>query len=118
MSARAADPSRDPSRPGPTTPVTITVDGEPVTGVLGQSLAGVVMASGRTAWRTTAAGRAPRGLFCGIGVCFDCLVTVDGVRDVRACQRRAVEGAVVTTQAEALPTRVTSDVRAGEVDDA
>ncbi|WP_297362048.1 2Fe-2S iron-sulfur cluster-binding protein [Mycetocola sp.] len=42
-------------------------------------------------------------MFCGIGVCFDCLVEVNGDRDVRACQRRAVDGDVVVTQHDILP---------------
>jgi aerobic-type carbon monoxide dehydrogenase small subunit (CoxS/CutS family) len=42
-------------------------------------------------------------MFCGIGVCYDCLVIVNGQRDVRACQRRAVAGDVVTTQHDSLP---------------
>jgi len=111
VSAKRIDPARDVARTATAEPVTITVDGESVTGVRGQSIAGVVMAAGGSAstggaLRRTAGAGSPRGVFCGIGVCFDCLVTVDGVRDVRACQRRAVEGAVVTTQAEGLPTRV------------
>lgn len=79
-------------------PVHITVDGRPLTGVSGQSIAGVMMAAGIRSWRSTARTDAPRGIFCGIGVCFDCLVSVDGVRDVRACQRRAREGDVVDLQ--------------------
>lgn len=78
-------------------PLRITVDGEPVDGIAGQTIAGVLLASGRLAWRRGRSG-APRGVFCGIGVCFDCLVTVDGERDVRACRRRARDGDVVTTQ--------------------
>ncbi|MEK8174833.1 2Fe-2S iron-sulfur cluster-binding protein [Streptomyces sp. M19] len=50
-------------------------------------MAGVMLAAGRLAWRR-ALRRAAR-VFCGIGVCFDCLVTVNGERDVRACRRRA-----------------------------
>ena len=75
----------------------ITVDEEPLTGEAGQTIAGVLLAAGRRSWRQAPSG-APRGVFCGIGVCFDCLVTVNGVRDVRACRRRAREGDVVTTQ--------------------
>ncbi|MDJ1134938.1 (2Fe-2S)-binding protein [Streptomyces iconiensis] len=78
-------------------PIDITVDGEPVRGIEGQSLAGVLLASGRLAWRHGPDG-APRGVFCGIGVCFDCLLTVDGERDVRACRRRARDGDEVRTQ--------------------
>ncbi|TYK44889.1 (2Fe-2S)-binding protein [Actinomadura decatromicini] len=81
-------------------PLRITVDGEPVAGIAGQTIAGVLLASGRRAWRTGPSG-APRGVFCGIGVCFDCLVTVNGVRDVRACARRAHDGDTVTTQSRA-----------------
>jgi D-hydroxyproline dehydrogenase subunit gamma len=85
------------------TGLTITADGETLNGVRGQSIAGVLLAAGHVSWRTTAAGRRPRGIFCGIGVCYDCLATVNGVRDVRVCQRLASDGDVVTTQAERLP---------------
>ena len=78
-------------------PLWITVDGERVAGIAGQSLAGVLLAAGRLGWRRSASG-APRGVFCGIGACFDCLITVDGERDVRACRRPAFDGAVVHTQ--------------------
>ncbi|WP_282859558.1 (2Fe-2S)-binding protein [Pseudoclavibacter helvolus] len=79
-------------------PVRITVDGESVEGIEGQSIAGVLLGSGRISWRETAVAGKPRGLLCGIGVCFDCLVTVDGVPDVRACQRRACDGDEVSSQ--------------------
>ncbi|APU15430.1 MULTISPECIES: (2Fe-2S)-binding protein [Actinoalloteichus] len=83
--------------------IVIEVDGEPVPGVRGQTLAGVLLAAGRDSWRTTSRSRRPRGVFCGIGVCFDCVVTVNGERDVRACQRRACHGDTVTLQADELP---------------
>ncbi|MGA4900742.1 2Fe-2S iron-sulfur cluster-binding protein [Streptomyces griseoincarnatus] len=38
----------------------------------------MLWAAGVTSWRTTRDGGRPRGVFCGIGVCFDCLVTVNG----------------------------------------
>jgi hypothetical protein len=84
-------------------PLRITVDGEPVDGIAGQSLAGVMLAADRLAWRKGPSGAA-RGVFCGIGVCFDCLVTVGAERDVRACRRRAHDGDVVTTQSR-VPDR-------------
>ena len=83
-------------------PIEITVDGETVTGSAGQTVAGVLLAAGRTSWRTTRSG-APRGVFCGIGACFDCLVTVNGVPDVRACRRRAADGDEVRTQTREHP---------------
>jgi hypothetical protein len=79
------------------TTLRITLDGEPLNGEAGQTIAGVLLAAGHRSWRRAPSG-APRGVFCGIGVCFDCLVTVNDVRDVRACRRRAQEGDVVTTQ--------------------
>ncbi len=94
----------DPIQPEPPAPVTITVDGESVTGVVGQSLAGVILAAGELGFRRTSAEARPRGVFCGIGVCYDCLVEVNGHRDVRACQRRAADGDAVVRQHDLLPT--------------
>ncbi len=50
----------------------------------GQTVAAVLSEAGIRVFRQTATGK-PRGLFCGMGVCFECLVTVDGVPDQRAC---------------------------------
>ena len=104
MTARLLSFVADPIKPAGSTPVTITVDGEPASGVAGQSLAGVILASGTLGFRLTSARARPRGVFCGIGVCYDCLVEVNGQRDVRACQRRAADGDVVTTQYDRLPS--------------
>lgn len=95
----------DSIRPASPTPVTITVNGEPTTGVAGQSLAGVILAGGTLGFRHTSVAGRPRGVFCGIGVCYDCLVEVNGQRDVRACQRRAAEGDVVRSQHDLLPAK-------------
>jgi hypothetical protein len=103
MTARPLPPWDDRVQPGPSRQVSITVDGEQLTGIAGQSVAGVLLANGTMTWRTTAGGRRPRGLFCGIGVCFDCLATVNGLRDVRLCQRLARDGDVIATQDEELP---------------
>ena len=77
-------------------PVTITVDGQPVRAFAGESVATVLLTLGRRDFRHTKHG-APRGLFCGMGVCFDCLVTVDGVENVRACVTPVSEGMVIST---------------------
>ncbi|HPB72115.1 MAG TPA: (2Fe-2S)-binding protein [Phycicoccus sp.] len=75
-----------------------TVDGLPVAYAEGQTIAAALVASGRLAWRTTRGRGAPRGVFCGIGVCFDCLVTVDGTPGHRACLVLARPGMAVSTQ--------------------
>jgi predicted molibdopterin-dependent oxidoreductase YjgC len=103
MTARLVPSGKDPIGPHPAAQVTVTVDGEACVGLQGQTIAGVALANGRLAWRRTSVAGRPRGLFCGIGVCFDCLVTVNGQRDVRACQRRARDGDVVTVQHDPLP---------------
>ena len=46
--------------------------------------------------------RAPRGVFCGIGACYDCLVVVNGIPDVRACQRTIRPATQITTQQGAV----------------
>jgi predicted molibdopterin-dependent oxidoreductase YjgC len=80
--------------------VTIMVDGVPLQAYLGETIAGVLLANGRRAWRHTEGGE-PRGLFCGMGICFDCLVTVDGVPNVRACITPVVAGMAVETEGPA-----------------
>jgi hypothetical protein len=104
MGARLVPAQSDPIAPETPTVITITVDGVPVDGLLGQTLAGVLLASDTLAWRHTSFGDRPRGVFCGIGICFDCLVVVNGQRDVRACQRRAAPGDSVAFHRD-LPVR-------------
>ena len=77
--------------------ITITLDGAPLQAYLGETIAGALLANGQRAWRRTEGGE-PRGLFCGMGICFDCLVTVDGVSNVRACITPVVDGMVVKTE--------------------
>lgn len=73
-------------------------DGSPVSFRDGQTVGAALVAQGWISWRTTRVGGRPRGLFCGIGVCFDCLVTIDGVPNQRACLVRARDDMAVTTQ--------------------
>ena len=74
------------------------VDGQPITVREGQTVAAVLLGMGRVSWRTTRIGGRPRGVFCGIGVCHDCLVVVNGIPDVRACQRLVADGDRIRTQ--------------------
>lgn len=78
-------------------PVSLTLDGRAVTAYQGESVAGLLLAEGQPAMRTTQAGD-PRGVYCGMGVCFDCLVVVDGVPNTRACVTWVREGMVVSRQ--------------------
>lgn len=76
----------------------VRVDGVQTPAMPGQSVAGVLLGAGRVSWRTTRGGGRPRGIFCGIGVCYDCLVVVNGIPDVRACQRLVEDGDEIRTQ--------------------
>ncbi|MEV6132986.1 (2Fe-2S)-binding protein [Streptomyces violaceusniger] len=73
-------------------PYRLTFDGATVTALPGQSVGAALVAAGIVAWRTTRREGRPRGLFCGIGVCFDCLITVDGRPGQRACLVPARDG--------------------------
>ncbi len=77
--------------------LTIKVDGQPVQAFAGETVAAVLLATGRRAWRRTDKHHAPRGLFCGMGICFDCLVTVNGQPNVRACMTYVEEGMIIET---------------------
>jgi predicted molibdopterin-dependent oxidoreductase YjgC len=74
------------------------VDGRPLEAHEGESVAAALLASSIRTTRWTARTREPRGYFCGMGVCQDCLMTVDGVPNVRACMTPARDGMRVETQ--------------------
>ena len=77
--------------------VTLLIDDKRVTAFEGESIATVMMLEDKVAMRTTTEGQ-PRGVFCGMGVCFDCLVIVDDVPNTRACMTWVKEGMKVQTQ--------------------
>lgn len=103
MSPSIIDPNTDPVGRADR-PVTIVVDGVRVHGVQGQTLASVLLAADRSHWRTAPNGGS-RGVFCGIGICFDCVATVNGVPDIRLCRRPAREGDTVRTQSRVIEGR-------------
>ena len=74
-----------------------TFDGQPLPFRPGQSLAAALTEAGQRQFRDTAKG-ASRGIFCGMGVCQDCLVTVDGQPNIRACMTPAKPGMKVARQ--------------------
>jgi hypothetical protein len=79
-------------------PFTFTFNGQPIQVWPGQSIAAALIAAGHRSWRTTRIEGSPRGVFCGIGVCFDCLVTVNARPNQRACLVEARPGDVVSFQ--------------------
>jgi predicted molibdopterin-dependent oxidoreductase YjgC len=77
--------------------VTIVVDGAPVAARAGDTVAAALLGAGLRAFRATAVSGAPRGPFCMMGSCFDCVVTIDGQRNVQACLARVADGMRVET---------------------
>lgn len=78
--------------------LTITVDGESVPAFEGESVAAALLAAGHRVLRYTAKHNAPRSLYCGIGICQECCMTIDGIINTRACMTSVRAGMVVTTQ--------------------
>jgi sarcosine oxidase subunit alpha len=72
--------------------VEILVNGQPVEAREGESLAAALWANGLLALRHDPADGAGRGMYCGIGHCYECRVEVDGVEGVRSCLIAVREG--------------------------
>jgi D-hydroxyproline dehydrogenase subunit gamma len=80
-------------------PVEIYVDGTGVAAFEGESVATALLAAGVRAFRRTPSGT-PRGPFCNMGACFDCLVTIDGEPFQRACRSPVQAGMRVETTSD------------------
>jgi len=72
--------------------LTIYFDGRPIQGYEGETLASVMLAGGILTFRKTMREEAPRGFFCGMGICNECLVELEDGTRVRACQTPARDG--------------------------
>lgn len=75
-----------------------TFDGEALTAIRGQSIAAAMISHEMRITRSTRFGNSPRGIFCGIGSCFDCLVVVNGILNQRACITEVRDGMKIETQ--------------------
>jgi predicted molibdopterin-dependent oxidoreductase YjgC len=78
--------------------VTFTFDGRPVQGYEGEPIAAALKAAGVMIHRYTARRHLPRGIFCAIGRCTDCVMVVDGKPNIRTCVTPLKEGMDVKTQ--------------------
>jgi predicted molibdopterin-dependent oxidoreductase YjgC len=79
-------------------PVDITIDGRPVTARAGDTVAAALLSADIVVFRSTPVSGAPRGPFCMMGVCFDCLVQIDGLPNRQACMTRVAPGMRIVTQ--------------------
>ena len=78
--------------------VRVILDGEPIEAPAGWSVAALLLARDGEPYRRTAVSGVARGPWCLMGVCFDCLVTVDGEADRQGCLIRLREGMVIGRQ--------------------
>ncbi|MGE5485519.1 MAG: (2Fe-2S)-binding protein [Ignavibacteriales bacterium] len=78
--------------------VEITVDGKKVTAREGETISAALCAAGIRVNRYTRKHGTPRGLFCAIGQCTDCVMVVNGVPNVRTCVTPVSDGMTVETQ--------------------
>lgn len=76
------------------------VDGKPVPAREGETVAAAMIAAGLLASRITASTGERRGYYCGMGLCWDCVMVVDGQRSVRTCRTFARPGMCVETQVD------------------
>ena len=78
--------------------LSFTVDGEPLEAYEGESIAAALFASGHRLLRRTSRCNEPRSLFCGMGVCLECAMQINGHRNVLACQTPVADGMRVESQ--------------------
>lgn len=78
--------------------VTITVNGTEVGARAGITVAAALALAGATQFRRSVGGE-PRGPLCGMGICFECRVTINGTPHCRSCLVRCEEGMEVRTDA-------------------
>ncbi|WP_028974488.1 (2Fe-2S)-binding protein [Spirochaeta cellobiosiphila] len=83
--------------------VTFYYDDQELRGYQGEPISVALLAAGVKTFRYTGKGHKPRGVFCSIGRCTDCVMTVDGVPNTRTCVTPLVEGMRVQTQFGILP---------------
>jgi predicted molibdopterin-dependent oxidoreductase YjgC len=76
----------------------IEVDGHSILAYAGETVAAALLANGFRILRYSDKRNHPRGIFCGIGVCYDCLVTVNGIPNQRACMTPVQPNLVITLQ--------------------
>lgn len=91
--------------------VPIIIDGVAFTARAGDSVAAALLVSGRLACRTTPVTGAARGPFCMMGVCFDCLVTIDDRPNQQSCLITVAPGMRIATQRGARAVTPTAPER-------
>ncbi|HIC89370.1 MAG TPA: (2Fe-2S)-binding protein [Anaerolineae bacterium] len=93
----------------------VEIDGQVFPAYEGETVAAVLLASGCRIFSQAAEGETPRGLFCGMGLCHQCLVTVNGIPNMRACMTIVQPGMRIETRSSletAVSLRHSTSLRA------
>ncbi len=77
--------------------VRLTIDGRETAAAQGSTVAAALLNAGLTELRQSVNGE-PRGPLCGMGICFECRVSIDGRAHQKSCQVLCADGMVVTTE--------------------
>ena len=80
------------------TSVSLSIDGKPIAARAGDTVAAALLAAGFRHCRTSAVSGALRAPYCMMGVCFDCLVNIDGVGNRQSCLVPVREGMRIELQ--------------------
>ncbi len=80
--------------------VAFTFNGQQVTGFEGEPIAVALWACGIKTIRSCGATAQPRGVYCGIGHCYECRAQVDGVANVRTCMTPLRRGTSVSSSSD------------------
>lgn len=78
--------------------VTLSINGHPVTARNGQSVWSAMALAGQVETRKAALSGEARSAYCAMGVCFECMVEIDGLPNQQACLRLVSDGMKVVTQ--------------------
>jgi sarcosine oxidase subunit alpha len=78
--------------------ISIRVNGRALTVQIGTTVAAAVLSAGESGFRRSVRGEI-RGPLCGMGICFECRVTIDGVPHSRSCQTECTPGMEICTDA-------------------
>jgi predicted molibdopterin-dependent oxidoreductase YjgC len=83
---------------GATPGVRLDFEGRTVTAEPGDTVAAALLAAGIDRFRDTPVGGRPRAPYCMMGICFDCLVEIDGVPNRQACMVPVADGMKIRRQ--------------------
>ena len=77
--------------------ISVTINNMPVIAYEGELVSTVLLEEGIHVFQIKHKSGNPSGIYCGMGICYECLVTIDGVPNTRACQTSVAEGMIIET---------------------